>query len=288
MRKRLLIFICLYFVLNGYSQGNRGYYNSRFYVSLDALVNSPLIYNFRSKNFEYSRYDKNLMIKSDKLNYGFRANIAMLFKRNFAFGIEGGVDYGNIYLNKSLNYQNDLGSYEIQVILEKLDIKTVSFIPKIEFSTKNSLLPLGLSHQFGFGVNYTKLIEKNYASASSYTDFNYSNSNGYVYNAIYLNDFSAKLFDYKNQQTTKNFTFLYALSMKTALTKNILLNYGFRYTLNFHQLNIMALIDNSSSYDSNNITNGGYYVSQKNISDLIYRQRFSNLINFNLGLTYAF
>ncbi len=284
MRKRLLIFICLYFTLNGYSQESKGYFNSRFYVSFDALVNSPLIYNLRTNNEYYAKYDKKLNIKSDKLNYGFRANIAVLLKRNLAFGIEGGIDYGNVYLNKSMTYQDTFSSngytsyniYDINVILEKLDIQTFSFMPKIEFSIKNSLLPLGLSHQFGIGVNYSKLIERNYASNSYYDQSSYDYNGNYYNSQIPVTDLSAKLFDYKNQLSTKTYTILYALSMKTALTKNILLNYGFRYTLNIHGFNLFS--------DKNN----GYYVSQATLSEQVYKQRFNNLINFNLGLTYAF
>ena len=66
--------------------------------------------------------------------------------------------------------------------------------------------------------------------------------------------------------------------MKTALSKSLLLNYGFRYTLN---LNSSGLNKTSNSINQ-------FYLSQQDVSKLINKQRLYNLINFNLGLTYAF
>ena len=36
-------------------------------------------------------------------------------------------------------------------------------MPKIEFTTHNGLLPVGLNHQIGFGFTSTRLIEDKYS-----------------------------------------------------------------------------------------------------------------------------
>lgn len=271
MKNILVLVVCILFVLKGNSQSNRGYYNSKFYISLDALVNAPILYNFRSNSDTYSKYDKNLNQKADKINYGFRASLGVILKRNFALCLEGGVDFGNIYLENSIYHQDSISNLYLNVLHEKLDIQTYSIMPKIEFSVKNSLLPLGLSHQFGIGFNRSTLINHDYSSIVTYNS-SFDNSE------ILMLDFNKKYFDFSNQSSTKSYTIMYALNMKSALSKSLLLNYGFRYTLNL----------NSSGFNSIINSNSQFYLSQQDVSELINKQRLYNLINFNLGLTYAF
>ena len=272
MKNIIVLIVCFFIVFNGKTQTNKGYYNSKFYVSLDALANSPILYNFRSKSDEYSKYDKNLNQKADKFNYGFRASFGVIIKRNFALCLEGGIDYANIYLEKSIYYQDSMSSMYMNITHQKLDIQTYSFMPKIEFSVKNSLLPLGLSHQIGIGFNRTTLIDRNYNSFVTHNDYS-DNSD------IQIQDFKERYFDFSNQSSTKTYTLLYAINMKTALSKSLLLNYGFRYTLNLHS----SEVSNNFDFVSN-----VYYLQKDYISNLIYKQRLYNLINFNIGLTYAF
>lgn len=273
MKNTVVLIVCVLFVLKGNSQSNKGYYNSKFYISLDALMNAPILYNFRSSSDVYSKYDKNLNQKGDKFNLGFRASFGVILKRNFAFCIEGGIDFSNVYLEKSIDHQDSTTAQylNLNVIHQNLDIQTFSVMPKIEFSVKNSLLPLGLSHQFGIGFNRSKLVNHDYASLVTYQS---SFDNSYVL----IDDFNKKYFDLSNQISTKTVTIMYALNMKTALSKSLLLNYGFRYTLN---LNSSGLNKTSNSINQ-------FYLSQQDVSELINKQRLYNLINFNLGLTYAF
>ena len=70
---------------------------------------------------------------------------------------------------------------------------------------------------------------------------------------------------------------MYALSMRTAITKNILINYGFRYTFN--------LPVSSNGFSE---SDAQYFLQQNTIYESVKKQRSSSLINFNLGLTYAF
>jgi hypothetical protein len=273
MKSKVVLIVCFLIVLKGYSQSNKGYYNSKFYISLDALMNAPILYNFRSSSDVYSKCDENLNQKGDKFNFGFRACLGVILKRNFAFCLEGGIDFSNVYSEKSIYHEDSISgqNLNLNVIHENLDIQTFSVMPKIEFSVKNSLLPLGLSHQFGIGFNRSKLVNNDYASLVTYQS---SLDNSYVL----IDDFNKKYFDFNNQISTKTFTIMYALNMKTALSKSLLLNYGFRYTLNL----------NSSGLNMTSNSINHFYLSQQDVSKLINKQRLYNLINFNLGLTYAF
>jgi hypothetical protein len=271
MKNTVVLIVCVLFVLKGNSQSNKGYYNSKFYISLDVLMNAPILYNFRSSSDIYSKYDENLNQKGDKFNHGFRASVGVILKRNFALCLEGGIDYSNVYLEKSIYHQDSTTGQNLNLIHQNLDIQTFSVMPKIEFSVKNSLLPLGLSHQFGIGFNRSKLVNHDYSSLVTYQS---SFDNSYVL----IDDFNKKYFDFSNQISTKTFTIMYALNMKTALSKSLLLNYGFRYTLNL----------NSSELNITSNSINQFYLSQQDVSELINKQRLYNLINFNLGLTYAF
>ncbi len=246
---------------------NKGFYDAKFFITLEGQANSPLIYNLRTASTypEYSRFDKNLNEKKDKFNYGFRISGNYLIKRNTAIGIETGFDYASIYPPK--NYTDDLQSSSISLLSEALDIKTFVIMPKIELSTKNALLPLGLSHQIGIGIAKTSIVEKNY---NFLVIDNYGNS--LVYNSIYKD----KLYNYSNN-SFKNYLVMYALSMRTAITKNILINYGFRYTFN--------LPVSSNGFSE---SDAQYFLQQNTIYESVKKQRSSSLINFNLGLTYAF
>lgn len=246
---------------------NKGFYDAKFFITLEGQANSPLIYNLRTNYMDpaYSRFNKDLEEKKDKFNYGFRISGNYLIKRNLAIGIETGVEYANVY--PEMNYVDNQNYNTIILRSEALDIRSFVIMPKIELSTKNGLLPLGLSHQIGLGLAKTNIVEKNYNFLVS-DDVN----NSSYYAAIYKD----KLYNYSNN-SFKNYLVMYALSMRTAITKNILINYGFRYTFN--------LPVSSNGFSE---SDAQYFLQQNTIYESVKKQRSSSLINFNLGLTYAF
>lgn len=262
--KSVIISIIIFSSLLSYAQDNKGYYGSKAYFSLETNINTPLFYNLTENGLSLKKHDK--------INYGIRVSGNYIIKRNFAIGIELANDFSNILMSNLPNYnkfQNYDGTYDIDNYryYKNLKLSTFSFIPKIEFATKNGLLPLGLSHQIGFGISKTSIRSGVYDYWLS--DYSYS----YINEA---NDFDgAYEFTKENRpETIKNITLLYALNIRTALTKKVLLSYGFRYTLNINKQKNIGFLQqlnfDSQRYESKVIT-----------------QRFLNIIHFNLGLTYV-
>lgn len=277
----LILFTLLVCTLKLTAQDNRGYYDSKFFLSFDGLVNNPFFYNMKNDYFEYSKYNKKLEQKSDKINFGFKLDLGIIAKRNLAFSVELGQEFSNIYTPSVINYIQNNGyysnTYNINVIQSQLYVRTFSIFPKIHFATKNALLPLGLSHQIGLGMNYSTLVDKNdgYIMETNNSDYYY-----YSFDVDSLtNHYDTKFFDFENQKATKTIAVLYALNMKTPITKKILLNYGFRYTLRINYFSNVTIPE---------FTDNKYIYSQGLITDMIKIQRTRNIINFNLGLTYVF
>ena len=281
-----------------FSQDKEGYYGNKHYVSLETVFYSPLIYNARSgylldeQTFVYR--------KKDRLNYGFHASIAQIIKRNFAFVLELGVDNSSLYADRQVsNYDMDKQSeffsdnyysviaYAINPLTgesyssynynkfnidqENIDIRTITLMPKIEISTKKGLLPLGLGHQIGFGFSSTKILEKEYNATTSYDSY-YGSSD------IDITTYKKYFYDYKNAENILNYKIMYGIYKKTPITKNLMIQFGVRYTLNLR---------GKYKYDISDFESP-YYYTDNDMRSLVYKQQFSNFISASLGLTYVF
>lgn len=268
--KKIFLVIFLFFTIScAVAQEKEGYFGAKNFVTVESLVYSPLIYNLRNDSYDNSKYDQNLNPASDNFNGGFRASFGRIIERNFALCLEAGVDFSNIYAGVQ---QSVLGSQYLDFHISKLNIQTYSILPKIEFATTNSLLPLGFSHQIGVGFSNSKLVNKDYNYISGGT-YDYYGTGVLINNEEYI---KTHLYDYTSAKSIKMYTFLYALSMRVAISKNLLFNYGFRYTL--HVKN-----DKYFQQDSPD-----YLLQLTDMKERVYKQSTSNLITLNFGLTYAF
>jgi len=280
----ILIFILLIsYTSHSQNNDNEGYFGAKNFATVEVLLSNPMIYNYRSRRNGNTPLNKNLDESSDKLNTGFRINYGRIVKRNVALCIEAGIDYSNVYLeysNEGSYYYNKYYYKGMSYVLksEKLDIETYTIMPKVEFSTKHALLPLGFSHQIGFGVSTSKLKNRDYnLELYQYNDDNYYNGNYQMVpnSKEFIKD---NFYNYANANRIKTYTFLYALSVRTAITKQIFINYGFRYALN-------VTLGNFFTQNTDDIN---YLIQNSDIRREVARQKTSNIITFNLGMTYAF
>jgi hypothetical protein len=85
--------------------------------------------------------------------------------------------------------------------------------------------------------------------------------------------FSKNLVNYENKYS--GMTFLYAFNIRTPLSKSLMINYGIRYTLNLKNMFVTDIG-----------TDQKYYPEDEVRTDL-KRMRLTNVLSFNLGLTYA-
>ena len=284
-----------------FTQNDEGYYGNKHFISLETVFYSPIIYNI----VENSNLDQNNLSVKDHINYGFHGSITQLIKRNFAFTFDFGIEYGSVYSDSyvnifSMNKQSDFkddgyylalsehsSNYEqsmsnetfessLYVNQENIDTRTFSFMPKFEIATKNALLPLGLSHHIGLGFSSTKIIEREYVySMNNTTEILLPTSLEYVDANTFYKD---HMYDFKNAKNILNYTFLYAIYKRTPITKNLMIQYGIKYTFNFHS----PYKYDVSEFDS------PYFYTNNDMRHLINSQKSFNVMSATVGLTYVF
>lgn len=278
MKYLQILFVLLFFVNFGYTQNNKGFYGAKFYSSLNVLLNRPFLYN-------RSTYGE------DKLNYGCRLDIQAIIERNVSVGFEGGVDfcslrfsendyYSNFFITKeSVDWGGDF-AYEAyyKAEIDKMSIQTYSLMPKISISSINSLVPLGLTHQIGFGLVRTKVVNNR-------NDVEFTKLTSGTDDILSKEFLESRLYNYYEQEH-KGYVIMYALTKRYPLSKHMLLDFGLRYTLNISPNR--AKYTEEYSYDGYYETNRDYFVSNYDMSKEIFRQRLRTVINFNCGVTYAF
>lgn len=261
----------LFFVttLNGQTSG---LYGKRNYIEVNGLSNLRLFGLMFDDGSYYKSSGNSVTAGKDIVDLGFRFTLGRVVSNNFAFGLEAGMDFQSIGMSDeyhSVDYTDQWGNTYYQSIYfhhEMLDTRTVSIMPKISFTKKGGLLPIGLNHEIGFGINSTKVIDK---------DYNYRIISGSEY--LSAQD-STRLEDqYVDfDQKYGGFTIMYAFKIKTPVSKRIMINYGLRYTLNLR------------NYGQFFASSNQHFESSADISQNIGRMRISNLMTFNLGVSYAF
>jgi hypothetical protein len=272
--KQLFIAIILLGSTYATAQKNNGFYGKKFFIQPEFLINTPLAYNLFSNDFDNpylaAAGTTGLITKRDLVNVGYRVTAGYALKRNMALGIEVGQDFSSFYPNRYSYINDPMGySYSVEIEHEMVDITTMNIIPKMEFANSNSLLPMGLSHTVGFGISLTKMVEKNYV----YRNLDYYMGTAGIYN--YQNS-STDPIEISKYPPLRKFVILYAINMRTPITKNILISYGLKYTLNVGGRN------GYSEPGVNQLMSSSYIIDEMN------RQRKLSFINANVGLVYSF
>lgn len=257
----------LYLVLIGLSFAssaqNSGYFGKKNVLDISFNGQYPLFSNLsilvnNSTNF-WHKNGSTLEQGYDNFDYGFRFVYMRTVKRNIGVGLEFGYDYFSIQRN-----QVAFGfSY---VIPEKIDVSSMSIMPKIEFTGEKELLPMGIAHQIGVGVRILNPVDKPYS---------YMNVNG---NSVF-GEMKEIPTAYKyDGGSIRGYTLMYAINMRTPLTKFMFLNYGLRYTWNFMSKGEFNPFGNQTNLQMQE--DEFMYLARK-------RKQFS-LIQANLGISIVF
>ena len=241
------------------AQDNYGFYGKKTFLDISSSTYIPLIYNVTSYGPGYvlSPSGNSLISKHRWLNIGVRASIGRAVKSNLGVALEFGFDQvmlgGHV-----LNGSGSLGYVEKH---ENLLVNSILIMPRFEISGPNGLLPNGLVHQIGVGVSINKVVEKNYlVEYSGGTTTGGANGTSAEQEALNKED--------NLDRSQKLVQLMYGLKMRAPIGKSLMINYGFRYTLDFGGV---------SSYL------GTYSVARE-----IRRYQFRNVIAFDLGLTLPF
>lgn len=256
-----------------FSQSFNGYYGKRNYIDVVSVNYSPLVYNlFRTSTAGFNDEDGEF-IRSRRswFNTGVHFSVGRAIKNNLALGFEYGADFKKVFA--PYIYYGQPGDdfwgapyFPDAVVHEDITVIRHVFLPKIEFSHPDALLPMGLSYTVGLGITMSKVIQKEYLIGFSYEDVFGDITYGNLPEDVELT--SADLIDY-----SKNFygiQVMGAIRMRTPLTSYLLLNYGVRYMLNIK------------------LSNDYGYTTESALHHIISSSNGTNFISLDVGLTVPF
>lgn len=264
------LFLCaLFFFVNHFSnaQKNYGFYGKTNFVEFTSVSYIPVLkYLFNSgytSGYGYKKSGNTLVAASPNwFNTGFRMSVGRAFKKNFGVSFEYGIDYYSTGFTDFYIFDEDSKSYYVSKH-ENLNLKTIHFIPKLHFASKSGLLPMGINHEVGIGFTSTKAKAKEYL----YETISYSSI---------FHPASSEIFDFERQY--RGIQLLYGVKMRKPLNKSIMLNYGFRYTIDIPIGSSSPNLNSDKYFESTNVI----------LKRTIANHNFRNFLSFDLGLTFAF
>lgn len=219
MIKLKLITIMLLFTGVVTAQKNNGFYGKKFFFDISARGTTPLVNNIFVNDYYKKEGSNTLHLSKDRFNYGFSGTVGMAFEHDKAICLNVSEMFGNIP-GPTVIQTPDMGGTAIYLRAhENIRLRTLLIMPTLCFSNKSSLLPIGISHEFGVGYRMTNVVEKDYIFALEYGGSGTSESLGISY------------IDYKRKYAGLSLS--YALRIRRPLSNTLALNAGLRYMLNF-------------------------------------------------------
>ncbi|MBL4861643.1 MAG: hypothetical protein JKY09_01310 [Crocinitomicaceae bacterium] len=257
-----------------YSQ-NTGLYGKKLCVEFDVTGSIPVFSMITNYNTDYKNKDGDLIEGRDMLDFSTRVAVSYAVKNNIGLGIEFGYDFSNVvpYENLGRTFTDPVSGFDYYEDLygtdhERLKLRTVTVMPKVEFTSFSGLLPIGLNHQLGIGLSRSKIIEHDYL---------YTLYPGPGWAQPDTNQFQKYFYNYENE-SFKGYTFMYALNVRTPISNRFMITYGLRYTLN---LVPREKFNNALGNDER------YWLNKSEALELIRRRRMFSLISFNFGFAIA-
>ena len=163
--------------------------------------------------------------KKDLFDYSIRTGFAYAISNNFELGLELDLEFSNLSAPESiqLDYPTpSQGEYAFTIMEhEQFSTRSVVIMPRMSFTSPSGLLPIGLSHQIGIGVSFTKIIEKEYISIIHPVP----SWSGETPITVGYED---RVYNYENK-AYKGLTFMYTLNVRTPINKFMMITYGIRY-----------------------------------------------------------
>lgn len=253
-----------------------GFFGKKNIISVNGLGNVPLIYMFANNGTTtYKKNGSKLQEGKNLFDYGMNVSFSHAFSGKFALGFEYALNFAkcNGPSAGEIDYENNNSYYfgTVNFEHEQLSIRTMTYMPKIEYSMLGEQLPFGINNQFGIGFSSTKIIEKNYAVEQVQQEFQ---------DPIIATIFNSKNVFNPKMKNLNGITVMYGFNVRTPISKNLLINYGIRYTLN-------ASLD-FDVINGNAQTESNYYVSEFDMNRLLIRKRITSVLAFNIGINYVF
>lgn len=289
--KSVLVIVILTLGFGSFGQ-TAGYFGKKNVISIDGMGSLPLFYHFDFFNKRTTTYKgESLSEGMNIFDGGLLASFSHAFSPRFGLGIEYALEFGNCNAPNVayLNHQNSMGSQEMIYynpytsagsssgaifMFEQLSMRSMSFIPKIEYTLRAGNLPIGINNQLGIGYSRSVLIEKDY----NYSVIDYQSGN------VTLDP--DRIIDYNNIRPVHNIVFMYAFNIRTPLNRHLMLNYGIRYTLNIPAATgFLGFTENS---DNNQPSFDEYFLDSQSIQNNMLNKRSWSIMSLHFGVNYVF
>ncbi len=256
------------------SQNNPGLFGKKNVIDFNFIASTPVLqslFNFGNQSAYYVYKNNRLDQKRDAIDLMYALSYSRSLSKKTSFGIE--FAYQKIDTRTEAYYSKNTypNSVNYEGAVENFQFKHTVIIPRFEFTSRNGIFGIGVNNQLGFGVGLSSFIDKLYENELF---DNYNNSN--LLSASQKQDFQNSMYDFTKNKF-RNYIIMYALNFRQALSKNLMLNYGFRYTLNLFSKNTSTVV-----------TNNSYFLQHYDISAILNREKMTNIVQFKLGLAYVF
>ncbi len=282
MRNIVLIFSFIHLIGVFAQEETNGFYGIKRYVSFDAQVSSPFIYN---KIHKGELLDPKLESARSSLMMNYHFTYSKILDDGFAFSLELGTSNFDFAIgHNTKNYTPDV--YATSVLAKEniiatnikvplVNVRSYTILPIFEFATDHGLIPAGLFHQVGIGYSWSQLTDQHYKIQVS------GLSNDLLQTPVVKSYTPTNLYDYKGK-SIKTFSFVYGIVRRVPITKHVLFNYGVRYILNMPLTFHVRLNGESSDPKSSE-----YIFSNSEAREQLSVRLFQSAIHFNVGFTFG-
>lgn len=244
-----------------------GFYGHRFMIQFGAGIhhNSLLKLMQEEKNYRNWYTELHKSGGSDQINYSFYGNLGIQLKEKLAFSVDFNYYFGNIVI-EDYGYKPSYSGDPTQGKTARIDYTTIRIMPRLEFGSRGSNSPVGLSHIIGLGIELSKSKSRKYDAIVSDTTDDYIH---YTYGSFMENtDISF------TNKPAYNLTLLYGMEYRFPLSKNLAINIGGYFHLNL-PLSLLKELD--------------FSYSQYNSKDQVFKNNLSinrtwNLFSIRTGL----
>lgn len=281
MKYLMLFAIGTWLYTSNVSAQTTGFLGKRTMVSVSARLRTPLWFNYYSNSRQLSAQsmkfvDGTYEEASNLLDLGFNASATYALSRKV--GVTANFAYETFKFHTGTNLLNDWmywgktgGNYSVTratFLRGQFSYGSLG----ITFSSRDGLLPIGLTHEIGFGYGKasTKNSEENKFRLRQ--TFHSEGDTSFV-EGEFINVDSEDLFD--DQINYNLLVPYYKLKMVRPLTEDLLLSFGLQYSI--HWVRTTTLNNNDN-----------FILKPNDVSDGIKAKAFRNIVNFEIGLGYCF
>jgi hypothetical protein len=258
MKSIVLIFIncSLLLSINAQKTHTTGFYGKHNYLDLSMNLNSPLLY----KAFFRSSDNNDQKIKS--LNSGISLQLGRIFKNNKGLALNFSSYRLACYSPVDFTIPNV--NYYFSGNFDQFITKTTSFMP-VYTSSYFDNAPMGLEFEAGIGFNTTRVENNGLTYYAQYQSNQIFEQNLLTNQTLY--DFSQKF---------KSFNIMLGLKTRYALSENLLVNLGIRFTASSRLKNSnIAINEYTNDFQDKLLTNA-------------IDMRLHRIVVLGVGLSYVF